>query len=135
MEGELSHEIVDVFRDEWCVSAHALTGRAAPRQAFEPAGVCLCLPQNDGMAFLENLMNCNKGFESLHLIGKDWLPTLTVSSQSNGSRTFARAQVVDVLQACTGLPQATHQQTIRFVQVSNKCYLQPRCLKMRQAGC
>jgi hypothetical protein len=87
MEGELGHEIVDVFGNEWCVSAHALAGRAAPRQAFEPAGVCLCLLQNDGVTFLENLVNRNEGFESLHLVGENWLPKLTVSSYSNRSIT------------------------------------------------
>lgn len=74
MEGELGHEVVNVLRNQWRISAHTLAARLAPRQTLEPASVRLCLLQSDWMTFLEDFMDCDESLECLNLVGKNWLP-------------------------------------------------------------
>lgn len=43
-------------------------------QAIDPIGMLLRLAHDNGVAFLENLMNRDESLERLHLVGKDGLP-------------------------------------------------------------
>ena len=90
VEVELGDQVIDVFRDQRAVSwkrsaaysmyadqsrhtLHAITTCDATRQAFEPSDVCLSLFQNDGMAFLQNLVDGNESLEGLDFVGHDGL--------------------------------------------------------------
>ena len=90
MEVELCDQVVNVFRDQravsWKLSAapimyadrsrhtlHAITTCDATRQTFQPADMCLSLFQNDGMAFLQNLVDGNESLERLDFVGHDGL--------------------------------------------------------------
>lgn len=72
VERELREQVVDVFLDQGPVSSHALARHAAI-QAVNPPPVCHCLPQRDRVALLKNFVNCDQGFEGLHLVGEDRL--------------------------------------------------------------
>lgn len=51
----------------------------ASHQAIDPIGVLLGLSANDRVAFLENLVDGNKGLERLDLVGQDRLPVGVIS--------------------------------------------------------
>ena len=56
---------------------HAITTCDATRQTFEPADMCLSLFQNDGMAFLQDLVDGNEGLKGLDFVGHDGLTAMT----------------------------------------------------------
>lgn len=49
----------------------------------------LRLPHNDGMTFLENLVDCDEGLERLDLVGKDGLPATKHTHQPSANPSFA----------------------------------------------
>jgi hypothetical protein len=79
VEGQLGHEIVDVLRNKRRISAHAIAARCAPGQALEPAGVGLRFLEHDGMAFLQDFVDCNERLERLNFVGQDWLPVFRLA--------------------------------------------------------
>jgi hypothetical protein len=56
---------------------HTITTCDATRQTLEPADMCLSLFQNNGMAFLQDLMDRNESFEGLDFVGHDGLTGTT----------------------------------------------------------
>jgi hypothetical protein len=90
VEVELCDQVINVFRDQravsWKLSAapgvcvdqlrhtlHAITTCDATRQTFEPADMCLSLFQNNGVSFLQNLVDGDESLEGLDLVGHDGL--------------------------------------------------------------
>jgi hypothetical protein len=71
-------------------TSDALPTDHAPPQAFQPSDIALSFFQDDGVAFLENLMDCNQSLECLDFVGEDGLAwNVSTSSPSNrGTYTF-----------------------------------------------
>lgn len=49
----------------------------------------LRFPHNNGMTFLENLVDCDEGLERLDLVGKDGLPATKHTHQPSANTSFA----------------------------------------------
>ena len=80
VEGEFCLEVIDVFGDETAVALQAVTSTGGPLQTVEPSNVGLCLLQDDGMAFLEDLMHSDECLECLDFIGHDGLAVVSIST-------------------------------------------------------
>lgn len=69
MERKLGHQVVDVLGDKRRISSRASSIHGTARQTLEPAGVGLCLFQNDRVALLEDFVYGNERLEGLNLVG------------------------------------------------------------------
>ena len=58
----------------WRPSTSETLARHASCQAFQPIDICLRISDGNRVAFLNDLVDCNKGFECLNFIGEYWLP-------------------------------------------------------------
>lgn len=71
-----------------CHTSNAVASHS-PHQAIHPVDMLLRLPHNDGMTFLENLVDCDESLERLDLIGKNGLPATQHTRQPSATTSFA----------------------------------------------
>lgn len=72
VEGKLSQQVVDVFTNQRRVSAHALASQTTV-EAFQPSALCHGFFDGGGMAFLDDLVYRDQGFERLYFVGENRL--------------------------------------------------------------
>ena len=77
-----------------CHTSNTVSSNTA-HQAINPIGMLLRLAHNNGVAFLQNLVNGNKGLERLDLVGKNRLPTM---------RRYKSATIFQHLLLISGVP-------------------------------
>lgn len=89
MEGQLRPQKVNVLFNELAIAwpiisyspvplasvhtSHAIAGVHATAQTLQPSHIRLCLLEDIRMAFLEDFMYRNEGFECLNFVGENWL--------------------------------------------------------------